>query len=176
MVFSRAQYCWEFSLISLPTTCMKGSVAPSVCFHVWWVCWSICEYKGSTEEAGQVGLMGQSQLIDIQQGEVTGPALVSQQPHAILQAWSGVAARLTLRKGPGDISWQPAEYEPAVLRWPRRLTSSWLESEIVWLARAWKWSYTSAGHWYWACTLNTMFGFSPLTTRTLSCWSNKAGK
>jgi len=33
---------------------------------------------------------------------VPGPALQSQQPHATLQAWGGVAGKLPGGKGPGD--------------------------------------------------------------------------
>ena len=43
-----------------------------------------------------------------------GPALVSQQPHAMLQAWGEVAGKLPGRKGPGVVGQQPAEPEPAV--------------------------------------------------------------
>jgi len=43
-----------------------------------------------------------------------GPALWSQQPHAMPQAWEGVAGKLPNRKGPGGVGWQPAEQEPAV--------------------------------------------------------------
>jgi len=34
--------------------------------------------------------MGQGQLCEVQQGQMPGPALGSQQPHATLQAWGGV--------------------------------------------------------------------------------------
>ncbi|CAM9283037.1 unnamed protein product, partial [Bubo scandiacus] len=42
------------------------------------------------------------------------PAVVSQQSHAMLQAWGRVAGKLPGGKGPGGVGWQPAEYEPAV--------------------------------------------------------------
>ena len=58
--------------------------------------------------------MGQGQLHDTEQGQVPGPALGSQQPHATLQAWGRVPGKLPGRKGPGDVGRQPAEHEPAV--------------------------------------------------------------
>jgi len=45
--------------------------------------------------------MGQGQLYEVQQGSVPGPALGSQQPHAMLQAWGRVPGKLPGRKGPG---------------------------------------------------------------------------
>ena len=39
----------------------------------------------------------------VQQGQVSDPALGSQQPHAMLQAWGTVAAELPGGKGPGHI-------------------------------------------------------------------------
>jgi len=36
------------------------------------------------------------------------------QPHAILQAWGGVAGELPGGKGPGGVGRQPAEHEAAV--------------------------------------------------------------
>jgi len=50
--------------------------------------------------SGQVGLMGQGQLYEVQQGQMPGPALGSQQPHVTLQAWGGVAGKLPSTKGP----------------------------------------------------------------------------
>jgi len=44
--------------------------------------------------------MGQGQLCEFQQGQMLGPALVSQQPHATLQVWGRVAGKLPSRKGP----------------------------------------------------------------------------
>jgi len=38
--------------------------------------------------------MGRSQLCEVQEGQMSGPALRSQQPHATLQAWGSVAAKL----------------------------------------------------------------------------------
>ena len=58
--------------------------------------------------------MGRGQLYEVQQGQVPGPALGSQQPHAMLQAWGGVAGKLSGGKGPGGAGRQPAEQEPAV--------------------------------------------------------------
>jgi len=43
--------------------------------------------------------MGRGQLYVIQQGQILGPALWSQQPHAMLQAWGGVAGKLPDRRG-----------------------------------------------------------------------------
>jgi len=48
---------------------------------------------GAAEGPGQAGSMGQGQLYEVQQGQVPGPALVSQQPHAKLQAWGGVGEK-----------------------------------------------------------------------------------
>jgi len=72
------------------------------------------EIKGSAEGSGQTGSTGQGQLYEIQQGQLPGPALGSQQPHATLQAWGGVAGKLPSGKGPGGAGWQAAEHEPAV--------------------------------------------------------------
>jgi len=47
--------------------------------------------------------MGQGQLFEVQQGQMPGPALGSQQPHATLQAWGGVAGKLPSRKGPWGV-------------------------------------------------------------------------
>jgi len=58
--------------------------------------------------------MGQGQLYQVQQGQITGPALESQQPHAMLQAWGGVTGKLPSRKGSWGIGQQLAEQEPAV--------------------------------------------------------------
>jgi len=41
-------------------------------------------------------------------------ALQSQQPHAMLQAWGGVAGKLPGRKGAWGVGRQPGEHEPAV--------------------------------------------------------------
>jgi len=45
---------------------------------------------------------------------VPGPALGSQQAHAALQAWGGVAGELPGGKGPGGVDRQLAEHKPAV--------------------------------------------------------------
>jgi len=45
--------------------------------------------------------MGQEQLYEFQQGQMLGPALQSQQPHATLQAWGGVAGKLVVVKDQG---------------------------------------------------------------------------
>jgi len=45
---------------------------------------------------------------------VPGPALGSKQPHAKLQAWGIVAAKLPGIKGPWGVGQQLAEHEPAV--------------------------------------------------------------
>ena len=50
----------------------------------------------------------------IQQDQVPGPALWSQQPHALLQAWGRVAGRLWEGKGSGGVGHCSAEREPAV--------------------------------------------------------------
>ena len=58
--------------------------------------------------------MGQGQLDEVQQGQVPGPVLWSQPPHAMLQAWGGVVGELSGGKGPWNVGRQPAEHEPAV--------------------------------------------------------------
>ena len=58
--------------------------------------------------------MGEGQLHEFQQGQMPGPALRSQQPHATLQAWGGVAGKLPSGEGPWGVGQQPAELEPAV--------------------------------------------------------------
>jgi len=58
--------------------------------------------------------MGQGQLCEVQQGQMLGAALGSQQPHATLQAWGGVAGKPPSGKGPWGVGQQPAEHEPAV--------------------------------------------------------------
>jgi len=58
--------------------------------------------------------MGRGHLYEVQQGQMLGPALGSQQPHATLQAWGGVAGNLPSGKGPWGVGRQPAEHEPAV--------------------------------------------------------------
>ena len=45
---------------------------------------------------------------------MSGPALGSQQPHAMLRAWGRVAGKLPGRKRPWAVGWQPAGHEPAV--------------------------------------------------------------
>ena len=47
-------------------------------------------------------------------GQGLGPAIGSQQPHATLQAWGGVAGELPDGKGPWGVGRQPAEHEPVV--------------------------------------------------------------
>jgi len=51
---------------------------------------------------------------EMQQGQVPGPALGSQQLHATLQAWGGVPGKLPSKKGPWGVGGQLAEHEPAV--------------------------------------------------------------
>jgi len=43
-----------------------------------------------------------------------GPALGSQQPQAMLQAWEGVAGKLPGGRGPRGVGLQLAEHDPAV--------------------------------------------------------------
>jgi len=48
--------------------------------------------------------MGRGQVYEVQQGQMLGPARWPQQPHALLQAWGGVAGELPGRKGSwGDL-------------------------------------------------------------------------
>ena len=58
--------------------------------------------------------MGWEQLYEIQEDQVPGPAPGSQQPHAMLQAWGGVAGELPREKGPEAVGQQLAEYELVV--------------------------------------------------------------
>ena len=58
--------------------------------------------------------MGRGQLYEVQQGQVPGPALRSQQPLAVLQAWGRVAGKLPVGKGPKCVGRQLGEDEPAV--------------------------------------------------------------
>ena len=109
--------------------------------------------------------MGWGQLYEIQQGQVPGPALGSQQPHATLQAWGRVAGKLPGRKRPGDTGRQPARiWASSEPRWPRRPTASWLVSGIVWPAGVGRWACPCTWHW-WGCTLSTVFSFGPFTTK-----------
>jgi len=59
--------------------------------------------KASAEGSGQNGSMGRNQLYEIQQGQVPGPALGSQQSHATLQAWGGVTGMMPGGKGPWGV-------------------------------------------------------------------------
>jgi len=54
--------------------------------------------------------MGQGQLYEVQQGQISGPALQSQQPHATLQAYGRVAGELPSGKDLGVL----VNIEPAV--------------------------------------------------------------
>jgi len=57
--------------------------------------------------------MVRGQLYEFQEGQMPGPALGSQQPHATLEAWGGVAGKLPDGKGLWGVGGQPAEYELA---------------------------------------------------------------
>ena len=58
--------------------------------------------------------MGQGKFCGFQKGQVLGPAFWSQQPHATLQAWGGVAGKLPDRKGRWCTDGQSADYELAL--------------------------------------------------------------
>ena len=58
--------------------------------------------------------MGRGQLYEVQQGQVPGPALWSQQPHVMLQALERVAGKLPSGKESGGVGRQLAEHKPAV--------------------------------------------------------------
>jgi len=58
--------------------------------------------------------MGRGQLYEVGQGQMPGPALQSQQPHAMLQAWGTVTGKMPGGKEPGEVGRQPAEHEAAV--------------------------------------------------------------
>ncbi|KAJ7402705.1 hypothetical protein BTVI_83993 [Pitangus sulphuratus] len=62
------------------------------------ICWRVGKFQGGS---GQAGLMGQGQQYEVQQGQVLGSALGSQQCHAALQAGGTVPGKLPDRKGPG---------------------------------------------------------------------------
>jgi len=53
-------------------------------------------------------------LYEVQQGQMLGPALRSQQSHAAPQAWGVVAGKLLSGKEPWSVGRQLAEHEPAV--------------------------------------------------------------
>jgi len=55
--------------------------------------------------------MGTGQLYEVQQGQMPGTALRSQQPHAMLQAWGRVTGKLPTRKGAWGVGRQLAEHE-----------------------------------------------------------------
>jgi len=61
------------------------------------------EKEGSAEGSGQTGSMGRGQLYEVQQGPVPCPPHGSQQPHAMLRAWGGVAGKPPSRKGPWGV-------------------------------------------------------------------------
>ena len=73
------------------------------------------------------------------------PESMSSKPHAMLQAWGGVAANLPIRKSPGGVDQQSAKYEP---KWSSRPMASWLEWEVVWQAGPGRWSSPCTGHWW----------------------------
>ena len=72
------------------------------------------EYSQMSPKGPQARLMGWGQLYEVQQSQVPGPALGSQQPHAMLQTWGRVAGKLPSRKVAAGAGWQLAEHEPAV--------------------------------------------------------------
>jgi len=49
--------------------------------------------------------MGQGQMYEVKQGQMLGPALGSQQPQAMLQAWGSMAGKLPGEKDLGGCWW-----------------------------------------------------------------------
>ena len=58
--------------------------------------------------------MVRSQLYKVQQGQVPGPALQSQQHHSMPQGWGRVVGKVPGRREPWSTGQQPAECEPAM--------------------------------------------------------------
>jgi len=72
--------------------------------------------------------MGVIQLHEVQQDQIPGPALGSQQPYITVEAWGGVAGKLPGGKGSWGAGRQPAEHEPAVCQegqWHPGLDQEW---------------------------------------------------
>lgn len=82
MGFSRAQFWGQSCLISSSALWRKESSASSVRSQEGPVCVGVLLHvraEGSAKGSGHTGSMGQGQLCDVQQGQVLGPTLVSQQ-------------------------------------------------------------------------------------------------
>ena len=112
-------HCWgQPCLISLWLIWMRGLSAPSVNLQMapsWEDMLTCLKVARSCRRGIWTGWIdGLTQLHDVQQNQVLGSALPSQQPHATLQAWGRVAGKVHREKGSGGISQQLAEHEPAV--------------------------------------------------------------
>ena len=102
-------------------------------------------------------------------GQVPDPALWSQQPHAVLQAWGRADGKLHRGKGSGCVSGCMAEHEPAVClgdcpSFLGRTAALWLILEIVQQAGLGKWLSPYIFHW-WGHNSSTVLSFGPLSPR-----------
>ena len=104
--------------------------------------------KALQSDLDRLDRRGLGQLYEVQQGQMLGPALGSQQPHATLQAWGGLAGKLPSGKRPWGVGRQPAEHEPAVCPGGQEgQQSSCLVSGTVWPAGVGKRSRPCTQHW-----------------------------
>ena len=83
--------------------------------------------------SGQAESMGQGQLHEVQQGQVLGPALGSQQPPTMLQAWGRVAGKLPHRKRPWGAGRQPGDHEPACAQVAKKANGilAWISNGVA---------------------------------------------
>jgi len=70
--------------------------------------------KALQSDLDRLDRWAEANCIEVQQGQMLGPALGSKQPHVALQAWGGVSGKLPGGKRPWGVGGQPSELEPAV--------------------------------------------------------------